>query len=124
MKPLEINEYKNIFNAWIDPDGILYECSYMGHNEWAMDYFKWKNGGDFFKANVEIDKIHNNSFSAYPYTALEKLGWIRILTWTSSKTGIYGEIDEPNKEQQDTLMFWCSMNNINFDNFIKKYNES
>ena len=122
MKPLKIKEYKEVDNAWISPDGDLYKCGYMGHNEWALDYFEWKNKGDFTKAMEEIEKIHNNYISAYPYTALEKLGWIRILTWTSNKYRLYGESKKPNKEQRDTLMFWCSMNNINFETFIKTYN--
>ncbi len=49
MKPLEINEYKDVYNAWIDPEGILYKCGYMEHNEWVREYFEWKNDGDFLK---------------------------------------------------------------------------
>jgi hypothetical protein len=94
----------------------------MNHNVWASEYFTWKNKGDFFKANDEIEKICGSILSAYPYVALEKLNWIRILTWTGKNSKVYGEAKKPNKEQKDTIMFWCSINNIDFDNFINSYN--
>ena len=120
MKPTK--KFKDIYNAWISPEGDLYECDYMGHNKWANEYFLWKNKGNRSKAIEEIEKIHGNRISAYPCTALEKLGWIRILTWSSKKTQLYGQVDSPNKEQKDTLMFWCSANRIDYEIFIKKYN--
>lgn len=125
MKPLKIKKYKGVTNAWINPDGELYECGYMCHNEWAFEYIQdVLCGGDFSKAMIKIDEIHNNSLSAYPYTALHKLGWIRLLTWNSGKTKLLGEcVIEPNELQKDTIMFWCSLNKIDYDEFIKSYNE-
>lgn len=121
IKPLKEKEYKGVSNAWIDPKGNLYKCGYMGHNEWASEYFLNKNKGDHNKASDEIDKICGNSLSSYPYSALHKLGWYRILTW-SADTKLLTESDKKlTHEQKDTLMFWCSANNENYEKFVSDY---
>ncbi len=121
-KKLKTSQYAGVDNAWIAPNGDLYRCGYMGHNEWASEYIQHNLcKGDFVKAHEMIDEIHNNSYSAYPYTALHKLGWVRILTW-SNDTALYSETDKPTltHEQKDTLMFWCSANNTDYETFISK----
>lgn len=122
-KPLKVKDYAGVVNAWIAPNGDLFQCGYMGHNEWAMEYIQHNLcKGDHSKAMDKIDEIHNHSLSAYPYTALHKLGWVRILTWGSRDTGLYGETEDPTltHDQKDTLMFWCSANQIDYETFISK----
>lgn len=112
MKILEIKEYKGIDNAWLDPDGNLYKCHYMGHNEWAMNYFKEKNNDDYIKARDEIDSLAG--YSGLATDALHELNWFRILTWTSSKGTILipdYNFKKLTHEQKDTIMFWESLNN-------------
>ena len=117
-KPLKTKDYAGVNNGWVAPNGELYQCGYMGHNEWAMEYIQHNLcKGDHSKAMDKIDEIHEGSLSAYPYSALHKLGWVRILTW-SSDTRLYGEGATLTHEQKDTLMFWCSANETNYEKFI------
>ena len=90
-KPLKPKDYAGVSNAWVSPEGKLYQCAYMSHNEWAHDYIQYNLcGGDLQKAMNKIHEIHEHSLSAYGYTALHKLGWVRILTW-SRDTKLLGE---------------------------------
>jgi hypothetical protein len=115
-------------NAWIDPDGNLIPVGYMCHNEWAMDYFK-EQEGDFFESKLKIKEITGSSFS-YPYEALHKLGWVRLLTWSDEKTKLLGNtydisvtdntIDPSlNDKQLLTILEWCEVNNFKFLNLFK-----
>ena len=111
-------------NAWIKPSGQFIVIGYMQHNEWASDYFREKWGGDWF------DKLHETygSFS-YPYQALHKLGWIRLLTWTDGNTKALGDCFDPRvtdntvdpsctKRQKETLIEWCKDNEYNYHNLF------
>lgn len=113
-------------NAWIKPSGQFVEIGYMEHNEWASDYFEEKYGWEDYMD--KIDEICNGD--GYPYQALHKLGWIRLLTWSDGKSKALGDCYDPRvtdntvdpactAKQKETLMDWCMDNNFNYDNLFK-----
>ena len=124
-RKLTYKQMKGVDNAWLAPNGKMYRCGYMGHNEWAFDYIKdVMCRGDHSRAMKKKDKICGYSLSAYPYCALHKLGWFRILTWSSNKTKLLSESDtDLTHEQKDTLMFWCSANGLDYDKFLLTLND-
>lgn len=117
---------KGIHNAWISPEGEFHGTDYMGHNEWAADYFADHYGlGSFDK----IDEINESPFG-YPYEALHKLGWIRLLTLTDSRSLCLGEspsnkyirdtVDpNMNEKQKKTMMKWSYLNNYLYSDLFK-----
>lgn len=117
---LEIKFYKGATNCWLDPQGNLYECGYMNHNDWAYEWFENKYGKEEYL--FKIDEIVGNIYNSYAYVALHKLGWWRILDWKTT-TGIqllneYSDEISLNNYQKETLSYWCSLNNIDFEKFI------
>ena len=125
-KPIKESEYAGVTNAWLAPDGKLYSCGYQNHNNWAMEYIQDNLcKGDFIKAMDKIDEFCDYTLSSYPYQALHNLGWFRILDWGSSTgVGLFAEQRNPilTSEQKDTLMFWCSANDMDYDEFVNNLN--
>jgi len=114
-------------NAWIKPSGQFIAIGYMRHNKWASEYFEKKYG--FLKGMEKIEEINGSIFSSYPYSALHKLGWIRLLTWTENETKALGDCHDlrvldntvaptANAKQLETLHEWCKDNNYKFENLF------
>lgn len=117
-KALTIKQYKGIDNAWLSPDGKLYDSGYMNHTQWASDYiFDKLCGKDLVKQYEFEHKIAGNY--CYPYQVLHNLGWYRLLTWSGPLTQLLTEGgNKLTSEQKDTLMFWCSANKVSYEYFI------
>lgn len=117
-KALTIKQYKGIDNAWLSPDGKLYDSGYMNHNQWASDYIFDKLCGKDLNKQDEFEHRVAGNYS-YPYQVLHKLGWYRLLTWSSPLTQLLTEGgDKLTSDQEDTLMFWCSANKVSYDYLI------
>jgi hypothetical protein len=115
FKPADSSEFKDISNGWIDPDGNLYPCGYMDHNNWAGDYIQhdWGLEDDF---TMYWDRLGKETGNHYAYEYLTKKGWMRLLTWTQLKSRLVGHTDKskPNAAQKDTMYLWCSYNNYKY----------
>lgn len=125
-RALRLREYKGLNNAWLAPNGNLYDCGYMGHNDWAIDYIFDKLANHNLS---KADELTNGEFGAYPYQYLHHLGWYRLLTWTSGSTKLLSEgkrCADPSpltSEQKDTLLYWCNLNGVDYDTFIRSIND-
>jgi hypothetical protein len=125
MKPLTESEYKGVKNAWINPDGELFECGYMKHSEWAMDYItEVMCNNDFIAAMKKVEELCGVTSSAYPYEALHNIGWVRILTWTVRPVlCTRGNDFKLNHVQKDTILFWANVNGFDYQNLIDNINK-
>lgn len=114
---------KGKMNAWIDPEGNFIPVGYMQHNEWANEYFREKYG--LIEGIEKVEEICGSMYSSYPYTALHKLGWIRLLSWTDDKPKLLGECEsneylrdtrDPSmtEAQKKTTIRWAQINKVNY----------
>lgn len=117
-KALTTKQYKGIDNAWLAPNGKLYDTGYMNHNEWASDYIFDKLCGKDWDKQRAFEKEIGGNYS-YPYQILHNLGWYRLLTWSGPMTQLLSEGGKKlTSDQEDTLMFWCSANKVSYDYLI------
>lgn len=116
-------------NAWVNPSGQFIEVGFMGHDEFARKYFEEKYGRE--DASEKIGEICGSILSSYPYQALHKLGWIRLLTWTQGSTRALGDCTSfkvtdntmsptANRKQLDTLLEWCKDNHFKYMDLFKQ----
>jgi hypothetical protein len=113
---LRTNQYKGIDNAWLSPEGKLYACGFMGHNEWASDYMFDKVAKKNWDAYMKL-----TPWNGYPYQYLHSLGWYRLLTWSGNTTKLLNEGNSKlTSDQEDTLMFWCSANGHDYETLIQE----
>ena len=122
FKPALSKDFESISNAWLDPDGNLYPCSYMDHNNWANDYLQhdWGLEDDFPAFWNRLGKETDGSH--YAYECLNKKGWMRLLTWTQLKSRLVGYTDKskPNASQADTMYLWCAINKYEYDKLFER----
>lgn len=118
---------KGKHNAWIKPCGQFIAVGYMGHNNYAIEFYNEKYGWE--DAHEKIEEIVG-SFG-YPYEAMHKMGWVRLLTWSDRKSHILGgcapndgRLDTMNpkltEKQKATIQDWCMSNNFKYENLFKQ----
>ena len=121
---LNETQYKGVKNAWVNPDGELFECGYMGHNEWATDYIiDTMCNGDILDGMAKVQEICGHTLGAYAYDALCTLGWVRILTWTVNPVICTDLKYKLNHAQKDTILFWADVNGHDYQNLIDNINK-
>jgi hypothetical protein len=119
---------KDLYNAWLDPQGKFHEVGYMQHSAWAQEYFNEKYG--YFEALEKVKELCESELSSYPHVALHNLGWLRLLTWSDGKTKLLGNCYDPkvkddtvdpsmNMSQKKTMKEWCRTNGYCFENLFK-----
>ena len=97
--------------GWLDPNGTFYPLYGLGvHYEFASEYIKkhYKN---------KIDNLYSRGSDA-----LEELGWIRILNWSSGSIGVYNckHGFKPTQRQIDFLARFALQFNKDFDKIIEE----
>jgi len=121
-------DYKDAFNAWLDPNGKFYECAMSCHSAWAMEYFEEKYG--FIKGFEKVQELCGKKYSVYAYNALHKLGWVRLESFNSKKVYVLGSGLPANPvydtydpaltaKQKNVLKQWCLENNYKFENLFE-----
>jgi hypothetical protein len=96
-------DFKNTYmNAWIDPEGNIYEVGLMGHSNFAME---WIDENDLFDHFYEREDTH----WYYQHEYLQYMGWVRVMTWSNNLNSkiITEDFKDPNKKQRDALFDLC-----------------
>ena len=67
-------------NAWIDRSGNYTGLDNANHNRWASSWMDQKYGIEG-SATKLAESVHN-----YPFEFLQGLGWVRIMSWSGTKS--------------------------------------
>lgn len=118
-------ELKDLKNAWLSPTGeiVITAKEFSGydggwHDQLAYCILRDIWGYDsFFDA---FNRVHKK-FSAYGYTELEDLGWIRLHGFG----GLPPKFILPHKKtltkkQENTILDWCNANNVKYEDSLAK----
>jgi hypothetical protein len=72
------NQAQPLFNAWISPNGKIYEVDVGYHSNFVIAFIEEKYGTDYL-----LKMKHFSTRQMYEY--MEERGWIRVTNWRSGE---------------------------------------